>query len=298
MRTEVKDDCASGTEAIARSRKAHAWRREMLKVRAPEPQAARLEMTADVHELPAPLVSVSRPSTSAPLPAPPQQRPVAPLDPPNRYLISVRHVIRATSERFGVAEMDLISDRREAIIVRPRQIAMYVAQRVTGKSYPHIGRQFGGRDHTTVLHAFRRVTAIIEGGDTRMLADVDAIEQRADALVEAGVILESQFRRAPLPTPRTGEIDPILMAVTDHFRIDIRGLRSRTNLAAVHWRCITSYVAKIAGLSTMQISRGLDRSHAAVFDGVSRAQRLINSGDERTIRDIEAIREKLKARIP
>lgn len=72
--------------------------------------------------------------------------------------ISVRLVIRVASEFFGVAELDMLSDRRPKTIARPRQCAIWAARTLTRKSFSQIGRIFG-RDHTTVLHAVRLISA-------------------------------------------------------------------------------------------------------------------------------------------
>ena len=52
---------------------------------------------------------------------------------------------------------DILSERRNRSIVLPRQVGMYLAKRLTARSLPEIGRRFGGRDHTTVLHAIRKI---------------------------------------------------------------------------------------------------------------------------------------------
>ncbi len=67
----------------------------------------------------------------------------------------------ATCEHFGLSPDELLSSARTARIAWPRQVAMYLARELTGESLPAIGRQFGGRDHTTVLHAWRRTSARI-----------------------------------------------------------------------------------------------------------------------------------------
>ncbi len=61
---------------------------------------------------------------------------------------------------FGLTRADLLGPSRLAHIVRPRQIAMYLAREVVGQSLPEIGRRFGGRDHTTVLHAVRKIARL------------------------------------------------------------------------------------------------------------------------------------------
>ena len=63
-----------------------------------------------------------------------------------------------------VAEM--FSPRRARNIARPRQVAMFLAKNLTSLSYPEIGRQFGGRDHTTVMHAVRSIEGLINTDDS------------------------------------------------------------------------------------------------------------------------------------
>lgn len=70
---------------------------------------------------------------------------------------SVADIQLAVSEQFGVSELELLSTTRVARVAQPRQLAMYLARELTSESLPAIGRRFGGRDHTTVLHAWRRI---------------------------------------------------------------------------------------------------------------------------------------------
>jgi chromosomal replication initiator protein len=67
---------------------------------------------------------------------------------------------------FGLSSEELLSSARTARIAWPRQVAMYLARELTGESLPSIGRHFGGRDHTTVLHAWRRTSARILSDET------------------------------------------------------------------------------------------------------------------------------------
>jgi chromosomal replication initiator protein len=69
---------------------------------------------------------------------------------------SIAAIKLATCEQFNISEQELLSTTRTPRIAKPRQLAMYLARELTGESLPAIGRQFGGRDHTTVLHAWRR----------------------------------------------------------------------------------------------------------------------------------------------
>jgi chromosomal replication initiator protein len=72
--------------------------------------------------------------------------------------ISVENIQKTVAEFYGIKVADMYSKRRPANIARPRQIAMYLAKELTQKSLPEIGELFGGRDHTTVLHAVRKIT--------------------------------------------------------------------------------------------------------------------------------------------
>ena len=73
----------------------------------------------------------------------------------------VGEIQAAVGEHFGLSPEELLSTARTARIAWPRQVAMYLARELTGESLPAIGRHFGGRDHTTVLHAWRRTSACI-----------------------------------------------------------------------------------------------------------------------------------------
>ena len=87
----------------------------------------------------------------------------------------VEDIIRAVCHEFGVSKIDLIGCRRNREIVRPRQVAMYLAKKVTGRSLPEIGRRIGGRDHTTVLHGIRKIEARVTL-DTNLATRVERIK--------------------------------------------------------------------------------------------------------------------------
>lgn len=71
--------------------------------------------------------------------------------------VTIDEIQRAVSAHFELKPVDLVSARRAVVVARPRQIAMYLAKRLTTRSLPEIGRKFGGRDHSTVIHAVRRI---------------------------------------------------------------------------------------------------------------------------------------------
>jgi len=75
---------------------------------------------------------------------------------------TIREVQEAVAARWGVTVLDLVSQRRTQPAVRLRQIAMWLCRHTTLHGYPPIGRAFGDRDHTTVMHAIRRVDEMLE----------------------------------------------------------------------------------------------------------------------------------------
>jgi chromosomal replication initiator protein len=80
---------------------------------------------------------------------------------PDMRRVKIEEIQRVVSRHYNVSRNDLLSERRTASIVRPRQIAMYLAKVLTHRSLPDIGRRFGGRDHTTVLHAVRKIEDLV-----------------------------------------------------------------------------------------------------------------------------------------
>jgi chromosomal replication initiator protein len=85
-------------------------------------------------------------------------------------LVTVENIQKTVAEYFKIRVADLLSKRRNRSIARPRQIAMALAKELTTHSLPEIGDAFGGRDHTTVLHACRRIKALRET-ETRVAED-------------------------------------------------------------------------------------------------------------------------------
>jgi chromosomal replication initiator protein len=75
--------------------------------------------------------------------------------------VSIRRIQETVSERFEISLEELTSDRRSQNIVYPRQVAMYLSRELTDASLPKIGKEFGGRDHTTVMHANAKIARLI-----------------------------------------------------------------------------------------------------------------------------------------
>ena len=91
--------------------------------------------------------------------------------------VTVDEIQKAACEHFGLKQTDLISPKRTRAVARPRQVAMWLAKSLTTRSYPDIGRRFGGRDHTTVLHAVRQIEKL-KAEDPAIAADVEALTRR------------------------------------------------------------------------------------------------------------------------
>ena len=94
--------------------------------------------------------------------------------------ISVENIQKSVADFYNIKVADMYSKRRPANIARPRQIAMFMAKELTQKSLPEIGELFGGRDHTTVLHAVRKITEE-HAYDSQLNHEIHVIEQTLKA---------------------------------------------------------------------------------------------------------------------
>jgi chromosomal replication initiator protein len=90
--------------------------------------------------------------------------------------VKIEDIQKLVASRYNVSRSDILSERRTAAVVRPRQIAMYLSKVLTLRSLPEIGRRFGGRDHTTVLHAVRKIEKQI-GDDTALSDEVELLKR-------------------------------------------------------------------------------------------------------------------------
>lgn len=91
--------------------------------------------------------------------------------------ITVDEIQKTVADHFNLKQADLLSERRTRAVARPRQIAMWLCKQHTTRSYPDIGRRFGGRDHTTVLHGVRKVEELI-ASDEAIARDVEALTRK------------------------------------------------------------------------------------------------------------------------
>ena len=88
--------------------------------------------------------------------------------------VTVDQIQKAVAEHYGLQQADMLSERRARAVARPRQAAMWIAKQITTRSLPDIGRRFGGRDHTTVLHAVRRIEELKQD-DAALARDLDVL---------------------------------------------------------------------------------------------------------------------------
>jgi len=91
--------------------------------------------------------------------------------------ITVDEIQKAVADHFKLKQLDLLSERRTRAVARPRHVAMYLAKQLTTRSYPDIGRRFGGRDHTTVLHAVKRIEAL-KATEAGLATDLETITRK------------------------------------------------------------------------------------------------------------------------
>lgn len=90
--------------------------------------------------------------------------------------VRIEDIQRIVARHYNVSKTDLLSNRRTRTIVKPRQVAMYLSKVMTPRSLPEIGRRFGGRDHTTVLHAVRKIEDL-SGGDNTLAQELELLRR-------------------------------------------------------------------------------------------------------------------------
>ena len=94
--------------------------------------------------------------------------------------VTVEDIQRQVATHFEIRLADMHSPRRSRAVARPRQVAMYLAKHLTQQSLPDIGRRFGGRDHTTVLHAVKRVDEL-RSMDKQFNDEVDLLKRMLES---------------------------------------------------------------------------------------------------------------------
>ncbi len=94
----------------------------------------------------------------------------------NDRRVTIEEIQKRVAEHFNIKLSEMHSPRRSRAIARPRQVAMYLSKQLTSRSLPEIGRKFGGRDHTTVMHAVRKVDELKQG-DSSFAEDVELLRR-------------------------------------------------------------------------------------------------------------------------
>ncbi len=94
--------------------------------------------------------------------------------------VTIEEIIRKVSDHYNLRMTDLISARRSRVIARPRQVAMFLSKMLTSKSLPEIGRRFGGRDHTTVIHAVKKIEELKQI-DNQIAEEVEILRRMLEA---------------------------------------------------------------------------------------------------------------------
>ena len=98
----------------------------------------------------------------------------------NNRKVTIEEIQKKVAEHFSIRLSDMSSPRRARAVARPRQIAMYLSKQLTSRSLPEIGRTFGGRDHTTVMHAVSRIeTLMLE--DSVIADDLELLKRNLEA---------------------------------------------------------------------------------------------------------------------
>jgi chromosomal replication initiator protein len=94
--------------------------------------------------------------------------------------ITVEEIQRKVSEHYNIRLSDMIGPKRMRSYARPRQVAMYLSKLLTSRSLPEIGRRFGGRDHTTVMHGVKRIEDL-QIQDGQVAEDIEMLRRALEA---------------------------------------------------------------------------------------------------------------------
>ncbi|MBU2092135.1 MAG: chromosomal replication initiator protein DnaA, partial [Alphaproteobacteria bacterium] len=98
----------------------------------------------------------------------------------NDRRVTIEEIQKRVAEHFNIRIADMHSARRSRAVARPRQVAMYLAKQLTARSLPEIGRKFGGRDHTTVMHAVKKVDEL-RAADQSFAEDVELLRRMLES---------------------------------------------------------------------------------------------------------------------
>jgi chromosomal replication initiation ATPase DnaA len=200
--------------------------------------------------------------------------------------ITVRRVLKVTAEHYGTTPDELVSVCRTQPLVRHRQVAMYVAVKMTGRELPFIAYYMGKRKHTTILHGEQAVKGLLDDGDAETVAAIGAIMERLQAIAGQLPIM-----------PRRITIHRVLRATAEHYGTTPDELVSvcRTQ-PLVRRRQVAMYVAhKMTGRSSPFIAYYMgNRNHTTILFGVRAVKGLLDAGDAETTAAVRAIMDRLQ----
>ena len=145
------------------------------------------------------------------------------------HVPTIREIQARVSEFHGVSPADLKSQRRNHEWRRPRHIAMYLARNLTHHSFPAIGQQFGGRDHSTVIHACRRIEEIMRS-DAAVALEIEALSGELTRGPESTMARARQACRK-----RRKEIKAGIERLQGALRALERAEAALDNAAAIRW---------------------------------------------------------------
>ncbi len=94
--------------------------------------------------------------------------------------LTIDEIMKKTCDHYNLRMSDMTSARRSRSVARPRQMAMYLSKKLTPRSYPEIGRKFGGKDHTTVLYAVRKIEALI-AAEPQIAEDAELLQRKLES---------------------------------------------------------------------------------------------------------------------
>lgn len=94
--------------------------------------------------------------------------------------VTMDEILKKTCEYYKIRQVDMISQNRQRVIARPRQMAMYLCKRLTTRSLPEIGKKFGGRDHTTILYGVRKIEELMQA-DSQIAEDAELLRRTLEA---------------------------------------------------------------------------------------------------------------------
>lgn len=176
---------------------------------------------------------------------------------------AIRDILKAVAAAYNVSAWDIISQRRTNSVVPARQVTMYLARKLTLWSLPCIGRQLGGKDHTTVLHAIRRIEDRIPN-DAALAARIAAIEGDLAKGIDGG--RQPACRASFLPRDAV-TVQQIIAAVSAYYGISESYFLSRSSQALpLLARRVAAYLTvEMTTLPNPEIRAAFDRSTSSYF---------------------------------